>query len=98
MHFGMTGLMLLPGTDNIASLRGINSDNLPTVAQVNDMLNTVKADQNTVIYCNRYGASVLGILGKDGNLSMGPNEFGYSNQITMWNGVPIVITDTITNT
>lgn len=98
MHFNMNGTLLLPGTDNVAALRGINSSNLPTVAQVNSMLDTVKADQNTVIFCNRYGASVLGVLGKNGNLSMAPNDFGYSNQIYTWNGIPIVLTDTITNT
>ena len=98
MHFNMNGTILLPGTDNVAALRGINASNLPTVAQVNSMLDTVKADQNTVIFVNRYGASVLGVLGKDGNLSMAPNQFGYSNQIYTWNGIPIVLTDTITNT
>lgn len=98
MHFNMNGGLLLPGTNNVSAVRGINAANQPTVAQINSMLDNVKADSNTVIYCNRYGASVLGVLGKDGNLSMAPNEFGYSNQIYTWNGIPVVITDTITNT
>jgi len=98
MHFNIHGVLLLPGMNNASAIRGINATNLPTVAEVNQMLDYVRADQNTVIYCNRYGASVLGVLGKDGNLQMAPNEFGYSNQIYTWNGVPIVITDTILNT
>lgn len=98
MHFNMNAGLLLPGTNNVSALRGINAASQPTVAQINSMLDNVKADSNTVIYCNRYGASVLGVLGKDGNLSMAPNEFGYSNQIYTWNGIPVVITDTITNT
>lgn len=98
VHFNMNATLLMPGTNNVAACRGINASNVPTVAQINSMLDTVYADQNTVIFCNRYGASVLGVLGKDGNLQMAPNEFGYSNQIYTWNGIPIVITDTITNT
>lgn len=97
MHFNMNACMILPGSNNVAALRGIDAANQPTVAQINSMLDTVYADSSTVIFCNRYGASVLGVLGKDGNLQMAPNEFGYSNQIYTWNGVPIVITDTITN-
>lgn len=98
MHFNMNAGLLLPGTNNASAVRGINAANQPTVAQINSMLDKVRADSNTVIYCNKDGASVLGVLGKDGNLSMSPNEFGYSNQIYNWNGIPIVITDTITNT
>lgn len=93
----MNSVMLLPGTDNVAGIRGIKSGSLPTAAQIDSMLDAVKADSNTIIFANRYGKTVLGNLSKAGVLQMSPNDFGYSSLIATWNGVPIVVTDTISN-
>ncbi len=90
--------MLFPGTNNVASITGVNAASKPTVADVDNMLAQVNADNNTVIYVNLIGQNILNQIGKDANISMTPNDFGYSNQISSWNGVPIVVTDSILNT
>ena len=59
------------------------------------MLDMVRADSNTVIFCNLTGKGILSRLGKSGALVMQPNEMGYTNLISTWNGVPIVVTDSI---
>lgn len=93
----MDTVMTLPGVNNVSAITGIKSGSLPTEAQVDAMLDAVRADSNTVIFANLAGKGILSRLGKSGALVMGPNEMGYTNQIAMWNGVPIVITDSIRN-
>ena len=89
------GLCLLPGTNNVASINGIKTGTLPTEAQIDQMLDNVRADQNTVIFVNLMGKGILNRLGKSGALIMTPDEMGYNNMIATWNGVPIIVTDNI---
>lgn len=81
MHFGFNGLMLLPGTNNVSAITGIKTGAIPTEQQVDEMLDKVRADQNTVIFCNLTGKGILNRLGKSGALQMAVNQFGYNNQI-----------------
>lgn len=81
MHFNMNGLMLLPGVNNVSGITGIKTGALPTEAQVDQMLDYVRADSNTVIFANLAGKGLLSRLGKSGALIMSPNDMGYTNQI-----------------
>ena len=73
MHFGFNGQLLLPGTNNVAAITGIKTGAIPTEQQVDEMLDKVRADQNTIIVCNLSGKGILNRLGKSGALQMAVN-------------------------
>ena len=81
MHFGFNGQLLLPGSNNVSAITGIKTGAIPTEQQVDEMLDKVRADQNTIIVCNLSGKGILNRLGKSGALQMAANQFGYNNQI-----------------
>ena len=90
--------MILPGTNNVACISGINGSTVPTVTQIDDMLNAVKFDSNTIILVNRKTWAIINKIGKADNIQMVPNEFGYSDLLATWNGVPIIVDDNLLST
>jgi ABC-type Zn uptake system ZnuABC Zn-binding protein ZnuA len=84
--------LILPGSNNVAAITAIVEDTSePTAGNINTLLDAVKADGNTFIFCNRVGKRILNDIGKNEYLQMTPNEFGYSDVIASWNGVPIIL-------
>lgn len=99
MKYQMDGCMILPGTTNVSAIRGIQPGSTVTVAMIDDLIDAVKGttDGSTIIYVNGRGRSKIAAL-KDGKLDMAPDNYGYDIRVYEYNGVPIVVTDHITNT
>lgn len=99
MYFKMNSVMIMPGTKNIAAIRGIQSGSTVTSAMMDDLLDAVKAttDGTTIIYCNGRGRNKIQAL-KDGKLQIAPDNFGYDIRVYDFNGVPLVVSDNIVNT
>lgn len=92
MLFMGNNSLILPGSNNVAAITAIVEDTSePTAGNINTLLDAVKADGNTFIFCNRVGKRILNDIGKNEYLQMTPNEFGYSDVIASWNGVPIIL-------
>jgi len=69
----------------------------PTVANVDKMLDSIKADSNTILYMNRTSRRLLKEL-KDSKLELGAFDNDYGMFLERWNGVRIVIDDNILDT
>lgn len=94
MYFKMNSTFIMPGTKNIAAIRGIQTGSTITTDMVDDMLDAVNAttDGSTIIYVNSLGRSKLNSL-KDGNLVISPDNFGYDIRVFSFNGIPVVVDD-----
>lgn len=102
MLFNSLNVMVLPGTNNVAAISGINATtvaaNLLTTDKVNAMLDAVNYDSNTIIICNKYTLRQLRQIGKEDHLQMMPSDMGYNDMILTWNGVPVIVDDNLNTT
>lgn len=74
-----------------------DTGDVPTVSNMDKMLDSIKADSNTFLYMNRTSRRLLKEL-KDSKLELGAFDNDYGMFLERWNGVKIVIDDNILDT
>lgn len=84
-YFGMQ----LGNPQTVAGIFNIDSSNKPTETEIDDLLDAVRADDNTFLYCHRKVLTMLNSYKGDAlRLSNGNNAI--DRRIGEWNGVPII--------
>ena len=81
---------MIAGIHNVAAIVNIKSDKVPTEAQIDDLLDLVRAQPgNTHLYCHRKVLTYLGTH-KEPALRMSTSDKNYDRRIASWNGIPII--------
>lgn len=78
---------------SVARIWGIDGSNVPTVTEVDQMLDMVKANSNTRLYMSRSAKSILQTLKATKFFSQ--SDTTMNTVLEYWNSVPIVISDNI---
>lgn len=86
---GYFGMQLL-NSKTVAGIFNIDATHLPTPKQVDQVLNMVRKDANTELYCHPDVMAMLADVGKGGAFRMGPNDNNVDREIEKWNKVPII--------
>lgn len=79
----------LANSRNVSAIVNVNSSNIPTADEMDDMLDRCRAGANTFIYCHRKALSLLNTY-KGTALEMGPADGDMNRQIFQWNGIPFI--------
>ena len=69
----------------------------PTAAKMDELIDAVEFDDNTVLFMNRATRRMLNLL-NDSKLQTDPITTDYYSFLSSWNGVPIMIEDNILST
>ncbi|SKA64151.1 major capsid protein [Desulfobaculum bizertense] len=85
-YFGMQ----IANPNTVAALVNISAKKKPTALMVDNLLDMVRAQNNTYLFCHRKVLSVLADIGKGAAFQMMPGDRGVDRRIAEWNGVPIV--------
>jgi hypothetical protein len=84
---------------SVAAITQIGSSNKPTAIQIDALVDAVKgmADGKTFIYVNRESRRYLKAL-KDSKLNLLAGDRDYNTIVAEWDGIPVVLDDTILST
>ena len=87
---------MIANPDTVSALVNINiplgtstGRKIPTAMQMDDLLDLVKVDSNTFLYCHPRVLTGLREI-KNGVLEMKPNDTNMNRSIYAWEGVPII--------
>ena len=73
-----------------------DTDDRPTAAGLDRLLDMVKADNNTFLYMSRQGKRLVEML-DDSKLHLGTADNDYNTRLDYWQGIPIAIDDNISD-
>lgn len=85
-YFGMQ----IANPNTVAALVNVSVQNKPTAVMVDNLLDMVRAQKGTYLFCHRKVLSVLAEVGKGAAFQMSPGDSNVDRRIAEWNGVPIV--------
>jgi len=94
-------LGMFSGTDlSVSAITQIQDDtsDKPTASNMDKLVDKIKGNSsNTVIYCNRTSKRLLGEL-KDSKLKTIVTDTVYSTTVDFWNGIPLIVDESILDT
>jgi hypothetical protein len=98
-NFWTNAALCAPSKASVAAITQIDSSNKPNAGQIDLLIDAVKglADGNTFLYMNREGRRYLKEL-KNTKLSMAPGDTGYNTVVSDWDGIPVVLEESILST
>lgn len=76
--------------NTVAALVNVTPDSKPTALMVDNLLDMVRAANNTFLFCHRKALSILADVGKGAAFQMVSGDKKVDRRIAEWNGVPIV--------
>ncbi|GAB6177505.1 hypothetical protein JCM16814_23960 [Desulfobaculum senezii] len=85
-YFGMQ----VANPNTVAGLVNITEDKKPTAVMVDNLLDMVRAQKGTFLFCHRKVLSILAEAGKGAAFQMAPSDRNVDRRIAEWNGVPII--------
>ncbi|NJB68527.1 hypothetical protein GGQ74_002200 [Desulfobaculum xiamenense] len=85
-YFGMQ----IANPHTVAALVNVTPDAHPTPVMVDNLLDMVRAQKDTYLFCHRKVLSILAESGKGAAFQMAPGDRNVDRRIAEWNGVPIV--------
>lgn len=98
-NFWANAALCAPSKASVAAITQIDSSHKPTAAQIDLLIDAVKglADGKTFLYMNREGRRYIKEL-KNTKLSMAPGDTGYNTVVSDWDGIPVVLEESILST
>jgi len=83
---------------SVAAITQCDSTHKPTAIQIDALIDAVKglADGNTFIYVNRTGRQYIRSL--KSTMYVDTSNTAYNTEVASWNGIPIILTETILST
>lgn len=98
-NFWANAALCAPSKASVAAITQIDSTHKPTAAQIDLLIDAVKglADGKTFLYMNREGRRYIKEL-KNSKLSMSPGDTGYNTVVSDWDGIPVVLEESILST
>jgi len=81
-------------TKAVAAITQIDGSNKATASDMDNLLDLVRADSNTIVYANRRGMRYLKEL-KNSKLEMMPADNNYDTRLTLWEGVRVQLEENI---
>lgn len=98
-NFWTNAALCAPSKASVAAITQIDSSHKPTAAQIDLLIDAVKglADGKTFLYMNREGRRYIKEL-KNTKLSMAPGDTGYNTVVSDWDGIPVVLEESILST
>lgn len=98
-NFWANAALCAPSKASVAAITQIDSTHKPTAAQIDLLIDAVKglADGKTFLYMNREGRRYIKEL-KNTKLSMAPGDTGYNTVVSDWDGIPVVLEESILST
>ena len=96
-HYGKFAFHTASSFD-VARLHSIqdDTDDRPTAAEIDELLDLVRADSNTFLFMNRWGRRMVQTLNATA-LSTAPQTTDFYSWLNAWNGIPIIIDDNISS-
>ena len=97
-NFWANAALCAPSKASVAAITQIDSSK-PTAAQIDLLIDAVKglADGKTFLYMNREGRRYIKEI-KYGKLSMAPGDTGFNTVVSDWDGIPVVLEESILST
>jgi len=98
-NFWTNAALCAPSKASVAAITQIDSSHKPIAAQIDLLIDAVKglADGKTFLYMNREGRRYIKEL-KNSKLSMAPGDTGYNTVVSDWDGIPVVLEESILST
>lgn len=98
-NFWANAALCAPAKASVAAITQIDSSHKPTAGQIDLLIDAVKglADGKTFLYMNREGRRYIKEL-KNTKLSMAPGDTGYNTVVSDWDGIPVVLEESILST
>jgi hypothetical protein len=98
-NFWTNAALCAPSKASVAAITQIDSSHKPNAGQIDLLIDAVKglADGKTFLYMNREGRRYLKEL-KNTKLSMAPGDTGYNTVVSDWDGIPVVLEESILST
>lgn len=98
-NFWANAALCAPAKASVAAITQIDSGHKPTAGQIDLLIDAVKglADGKTFLYMNREGRRYIKEL-KNTKLSMAPGDTGYNTVVSDWDGIPVVLEESILST